>query len=297
MGDAPTEKPLANIATQPPPPGQERRQASDKLDDNDLYTNRDELLQQLKRTFPTEDDSVMTVRLWVASLMSRRGLRPPRKFMLPWTGRELNSPMLNFDYAVKVFKIYGVDKPRTRIIRGDDDKPLNEASAGPQRPRIPTPLPCYISITTMAQRVFSKVNYIAGTSFNNSALPKSKIETYILELFKSNAKGNQRGNPEYIHMAYVLRDMKEMEAFVENMDDRNIVYKTNSIRDWFQNHNPKNPETWTARQIVILLSTCAKAFPNRNAKDIIPFGQDCLGEEKLKEFRESFKNLDKEDGI
>ncbi|KAK1958609.1 hypothetical protein LY78DRAFT_697062 [Colletotrichum sublineola] len=88
-------------------------------DDNSLYSDSDELFQQLKHTFPTENDSVMTVRRWIASLMSRRGLRPGPKFMLPWTGRELHHPSLDFAYAVKVFKFYGVDDVSVKFLVKD----------------------------------------------------------------------------------------------------------------------------------------------------------------------------------
>ncbi|KAK1569440.1 uncharacterized protein LY79DRAFT_571918 [Colletotrichum navitas] len=92
---------------------------NDDNDNNSLYSDTDELFQQLKHTFPTENDSVMTVRCWIASLMSRRGLCPGPKFMLPWTGRELHHPSLDFAYVVKVFKFYGVDDVSVKFLVKD----------------------------------------------------------------------------------------------------------------------------------------------------------------------------------
>ncbi|GKT61361.1 hypothetical protein ColTof4_01443 [Colletotrichum tofieldiae] len=123
MSNSPTEKLATPAVTHSPPSSSEAGEEGVSLDQlADLYSDTDEVFQELKRTRPTEDDSVMTVRRWIASLMSRRGLRAPRKFMLPWTGRELHHPSLTYDYVTKVFWYYGVDCVSIRFLVMDLEK-------------------------------------------------------------------------------------------------------------------------------------------------------------------------------
>ncbi|GKT96888.1 hypothetical protein Ct61P_14738 [Colletotrichum tofieldiae] len=104
MSNSPTEKLATPAVTHSPPSSSEAGEEGVSLDQlADLYSDTDEVFQELKRTRPTEDDSVMT-------------------FMLPWTGRELHHPSLTYDYVTKVFWYYGVDCVSIRFLVMDLEK-------------------------------------------------------------------------------------------------------------------------------------------------------------------------------